>query len=398
MEFSNLEYILKQLGADEVSHSGDNYVKCNCVHAPYTSEHKSNFDSKPSMYLFIPKDKGYVKYGCFTCNNKGTLQQLIQTIGKESNTDVSHLLAMANDNLQLPDWKSYNNQINKPKELIFTRTIIEPIERFKDIKDYKLGLNYLKSRNINTIAINKCELKWDNYEKRIVIPVLGLDYELYGYTSRSVLPEKYFPTYKSLLNHSWDFKNELAEDKRYEPFYLSDRNTKIKIHYEKNRDYKGLKKKQCILGMHLWEKDKPLFIVEGLFGYLHLISIGADEIFNIGATMGANLSDHQAKLLIDYKKPCYILFDNDKAGEKALFGDLKTKGAIDKLENKIPLLLPKWPKLIDSELITLLNKMFDSSDDNIDGYIYKNNDWYKSDPDKLTIEDLKIMKVKAEIY
>lgn len=398
MNFNTLSFILHELGADQVIQSGDNYVMCNCIHAPYTNEHKSNYDSKPSMYIYLPEKTGYIKYGCFTCKNKGTLQELITTIGKHSNKDVSNLLKLANDNLQLPNWKIYSSKINKPKEIIFTRNIISPIERFKDIKTFKLGLKYLASRNINNTAIDKCELKWDDYEKRIVIPVLGLDHELYGYTSRSVLPEKYFPKYKSLLNNIWDFKNELPENKRYEPFYLSEKGLKIKITYEKNRDYKGLKKKQCILGMHLWKKDKPVFIVEGLFGYLHLISIGADELFNIGATMGANLSDHQAKLLIDYNKPCYILFDNDKAGEKALFGDLKTKGAIDKLANKIHLLLPKWPKIIDCKLITLLNKMFDSSDGNIDGYVYKNNDWYKADPDKLTIEDLKLMKVKAEIY
>lgn len=391
MDIKVVEYILNELGADNIIYSGNNYLKCNCLFAKHTDEHKSDYDNKPSMYINYNLDDTFI-YGCFTCSNKSNGENLIKKLSLLNNKDYSYLLKY------LPK-KSNDFIFDRKKSLIkkdivFTRKIIEKNNNFKDINDFKLPLKYCISRNINSDTIKKAELVYDNYEKRIVFPVKGLNNELYGYTSRSCLPDKYFPKFKLKVNKQWDFKNIGNADEVYKPYYISD-DRKIDITYEKIRDYKGLKKSQCILGVHLWSKNKPNFIVEGLFGYLHLLSIGADEFFNIGCTMGANLSDHQAKILIDYKAPTYLLFDNDEAGKKALYGihnsNNQKKGAIDKLENKIILFIPKWPKVNDDDLIIRLNLYKDSN------YVNINNNWYKADPETLTLDDLKYMKLKSDI-
>jgi len=57
--------------------------------------------------------------------------------------------------------------------------------------------------------------------------------------------------------------------------------------------------------------DKPVILVEGFFAVVKLYDLGFP---NVVATMGAELSVHQAKLLGDFPE-VFILFDGDEAGQ-----------------------------------------------------------------------------------
>ncbi|MDB4461493.1 toprim domain-containing protein [bacterium] len=415
MNQEHIEKTLKALGADNVNPSGDDYIMCSCLHAPYHQAHGYGDDGKPSMRIHITEDDEPSKYNCFTCKSWGTVKQLVERTAENRDVDYSSLASFVDDvenEFYIP---LYNDLIDrrKRKSVKFTCEVIKPRSDFISVESSKLAMTYLKWRNISDDAVELAGLKYDAYEKRIVFPIMDLEGDLYGYTSRAATPVKYlgrfgndiskmekawFPNRKIKTTNAWDFGNRTDEELTCEPTYTNKSGKVFSSVYMKIRDYKGTKKSQLIIGQHLWTGDKPVFLVEGLFGYIHLLSIGANKYFNIGASMGANLSDHQAKRLISFGRPVFLLFDNDEAGKIALFGN-NNKGAIDKLENNVINFVPKWPK-VDSVQAKDLDIIYGNNGGaKIDGYVKNSRgEWYKADPDKLTLEDIIEMKLEASIF
>lgn len=403
MDKLSIERVLEALGADNIKSTGSDYLMCSCLHAPYSNAHSSGYDRNPSMRIKSTDDGSQSYYSCFSCGNHGTIKELVIRLGNLRKVDYTQVLNFIEDTDSEFFMPSFDQLVEKHrKKLDLNVTPIEPNPKFIPMNDSYQGMKYLNHRGIQQSGIDKARLQFDNYEQRIVFPVIGNDQLLYGYTSRAAIPDKYFPTRKCRVTKQWDFGSKLPLDETYEPFYMDDRDKKVSITYEKIRDYKGLRKQMHIIGMHLWDTGKPVFIVEGLFGYLHLLSIGADQYFNIGSTMGASISDYQVERLRMFGKPVYILFDNDKAGRIAMFGTDKKQGAISKLEHKVNLFLPKWPKcsnelsekiekyLLKNEVEILENKVYK-------GYTKVYGKWYKADPDRLTLEEVEQIKLKSEM-
>lgn len=398
MNYDIVKKVLDTLGADNVDPSGSDHVICSCLHADELDSPHKGADSNPSMYV-KQKDTGEYVYGCFGCQKFGSLKSLIKRMSFKRKVDYSDLLSYLETNnpndINNIRWEDLIKQNKKKIEFTCKPVTNTPI-RFIFVNKSESGMMYLKSRGITEDAIKWAELLYDTYEKRIVFPVKTTDNILYGYTSRSIIKESYFPKRKRKDNKEWDFGNLLPEHLTEEAVYVNSKGKKVKHRYQKIRDYQGLKKKQLILGQHLWKDHLPVFIVEGLFGYLHLLSIGANKLFNIGATMGASLSDHQAIRLKSFGKPVFLLFDNDPAGRQALFGTENSQGAIDKLQHCVVLSIPKWPKITEG---TLLDKLQQLPEDKLKkyGFTKLRGDFYKADPDRLTYKELEYMKLNAEI-
>lgn len=71
-----------------------------------------------------------------------------------------------------------------------------------------------------------------------------------------------------------------------------------------------------------------LFITEGPFDVMNMVQLG---ILNVGATMGAHLTDEQVDIIVSRFLTVILAYDGDDAGHKA------TLKAIDKLKNKVSL-------------------------------------------------------------
>ena len=110
-------------------------------------------------------------------------------------------------------------------------------------------------------------LVFDEARDRILFPIRGRDNALYGFSGRIIEPVPDEP---------------------------------------KVRDYEGLPKRHLILGSHLWHPGKPLLIIEGLFGYAHMIEIGAPEHANIGAILGSVVTEEKAVLIRNEGAPTYM--------------------------------------------------------------------------------------------
>lgn len=317
MKEESIISILGALGIDDTVTNGD-WVNCSCPYAPYTSAHGYNNDEHPSFGVHI-EDDGVSIMHCWACGSKGTLTKLARDLAfhhKENYTEVvkaSIEADMSKDIDVLGRRKSKRKKVEPLPEQIseewFSQTF-PPVSRFP------AALRYLESRGVTSKAIEKADLRYSTFESRVVVPVRHHNNKLYGYSGRSILKEEDYPVYE---------------------------NGKP---YPKIRD--KLKKKHFILGIDKFT-DKPILVFEGLVSYIYLISIGADELVDLACVFGANLSDAQANLLIQYNRPVYLLYDNDAGGDKALFGAENADGtysgggAIDKLINSIPVYVPEWP-------------------------------------------------------
>ena len=418
MQQEVIENVLEALGASDIGYTGNGWMMSCCLH---TEKHN---DTRRSMKVRITDDGEPSIYKCHSCGSKGRVLDLITRMSYLHKKDYTHLYGYAktqDDELYTPSW---NDAVNKAKKKIeFTCSPQSLPRRFipfldfenkTTVKEADAGLKYLRKRKISNKAIKEAQLLYDPYERRIILPVIQLDGLCYGYTSRSIVEDEDFPLRKVKATRQWDFGNVHSFDDTYEATYTDKGGKMRKSDYMKVRDAFGMKKTEFILGMHLWKDGLPVLIIEGLFGYLHLLTIGAGELLNIGCTMGAELSDLQAHRLKVYGKPVFLLFDNDKAGIEALLGSTNSRGAIDKLHNSVVVCTPNWPKIKETadnkakldkfkRLFSRIKTTIDKKEKKrlkqiTDGYTMDSRgEVYKADPDRLTLKDVEEMKLNAEI-
>ncbi len=84
---------------------------------------------------------------------------------------------------------------------------------------------------------------------------------------------------------------------------------KFPADFPRNRVVYGLPKALDGIG------NKPLIVVEGPFKVFHLYQAGFP---NTVATFGANMSDEQAMILAETKRPLILMFDGDEAGQAGM--------------------------------------------------------------------------------
>jgi DNA primase len=191
---------------------------------------------------------------------------------------------------------------------------------------------YLVSRGITEEAAGNLALAWDDQQRRVLFPVRDEEGRLFGWTGRAV------------------------DDERQ----------------PKVRDYQGLPKRHMILGAERWRgapgRNWPLVLVEGLFGYAHLVSLGVEGRCDVGALLGTVFTPEKLAMVRQRYQPTYLLMDDDDAGDACLFGKVerdatRTGGAIAALVDHVPLYVPQWPagkgdpdELTTEELETMLRE------------------------------------------
>jgi hypothetical protein len=224
-------------------------------------------------------------FNCYTCKKKGPLSYLATLYQDFSGQDKSHLIDEAEDielfGVQLPLWEERNDaepHMLPPDPLgAEYEDIFEPAWEGIGGPDHH---QYLASRGIGRDVTRTLDLRFDEDDghgaARIIFPVRGPEGELYGYTGRAI-----------------------------------DDNVNPRI-----RDYYGLPKRACLLGIHALSSretafSRPVALVEGLFDYARLRSYAIPAV----AAMHSGLTELQAQLLRDLGRPVVLFFDNDEAGQ-----------------------------------------------------------------------------------
>lgn len=142
---------------------------------------------------------------------------------------------------------------------------------------------YAIDRGISVEAAKAWELGYDQKHERLVFPVRRWDGALVGLTGR-IVPSAAVR----------------AEEEGY--------------NVTKYHNYSGLNKQRYLYGTHLWEKGKPLVLVEGPIDCVRTW-MALHERANVGATMGQGFSmEHRRLVKAGWPKEVYIFGDNDAAG------------------------------------------------------------------------------------
>lgn len=287
-------------------------------YVPLTQRGKNYFgicpfhdDHNPSMS--VSPEKGV--YKCFVCGNAGNVFNFVMEYDKVSfyeavkivadkigvSIDISTSKKENTKKSPLYDiyniaYKFYQNNLNTvygkdAKKYLLNRKIDEDV-----IKNFNIGLslsdselcNALKAKGFKDddivssgVAVQNENNIYDIYKNRIMFPLYDLEGNVVGFSGR--------------------IYNQKSESK-----YINTKETEI------------FKKGELLYNYHIAKKEarkeKNIIIVEGFMDVIRLSTIG---IVNVVATMGTAVTKYQLNLIQKLAPNITLMFDGDKAGEKA---------------------------------------------------------------------------------
>lgn len=311
MNETSLGSILRKLGIHDFKKQRSGWLDFHCPLAPYT--HASGTDKSMSAGARI-EDAGLSGWVCHACKHHGRISSLVRQVARFRGLSLPDLAMEADLAEALPALSSTFGDFEYPTDQSDT---LEPlpesalVDLFPFAWEHPDARTYLRQRNIGESTASQLRLAFDDDQRRILFPVRDARGLLWGFTGRAI-----------------------------------DSDTKPKI-----RDYYGLPKRRLILGEERWKPNRPILIVEGLFGYAHLIEINAEKYCNVGAILGSVMTPEKAALLAAWDSNVYLLLDNDDAGDIGLFGSLEPDGTRDsvnsaagRLAGYVPVYIPEWPE------------------------------------------------------
>lgn len=336
MQESEARRILGALGVRVVA-VRKGWLQAHCPFAQWT--HSKRIDRNPSFGVKV-EENGISSYSCYTCKRHGRVSSLVRSLEKFRKIKYTGL---AFDADVADATRDFNADLSYKIEGIDTITPLD--EDYADLYDpaydVKAAREYLEGRGVSKDTAEHLGIGYDPDDRRVVFPVRNGKGELFGYTGRSILDEGDYPAHYS---------------------------------YSKVRDYLGLPKRHLLLGAEFVadEPELPILVVEGLFGYAHLMELGADEYCSPVALMGSAMTPGKRDTLIGWGLPVYLVLDNDQGGDIGLYGVVKDLqhvggGAVDQLKDHLPLFIPSWPK-------------------------------DKKDPDELTLSEIKAMLRTSQYF
>lgn len=287
-------------------------------YVPLTQRGKNYFgicpfhdDHNPSMS--VSPEKGV--YKCFVCGNAGNVFNFVMEYEKVSfyesvkivadkigvSIDISTSKKENTKKSPLYDiyniaYKFYQNNLNTvygkdAKKYLLNRKIDEDV-----IKNFNIGLslsdselcNALKAKGFKDddivssgVAVQNGNNIYDIYKNRIMFPLYDLEGNVVGFSGR--------------------IYNQKSESK-----YINTKETEI------------FKKGELLYNYHIAKKEarkeKNIIVVEGFMDVIRLSTIG---IVNVVASMGTAVTKYQLNLIQKLAPNITLMFDGDKAGEKA---------------------------------------------------------------------------------
>jgi len=152
------------------------------------------------------------------------------------------------------------------------------------------AMNYFYSRRITHESVNKFGLGYSDKQDYVTIPIQSPDGMTIGFVARSI--------------EGKDFKNT-----------------------------PGLPKSKVLFNLHRVKSSKFVYVVESSFDAIRLDQVGFPAV----ATLGANVSSVQMKLLEKYFSDVVLVADNDEAGStmiERILGKIGSKVAVVNIDKK----------------------------------------------------------------
>lgn len=277
MDRPSLRQMLREILGPNVSLvDHPNWIGMRCPFAPF--KHARGTDEKPSCGISVHPN-GKSVFRCYTCTAKGLpLEGFLKEYDKYTGAVPASLIRDAKDEEfyggKLMEWGQHD-----AAEL--PATLSAPLDPhiYLNLYDDAFDHPYVKHRGISEVTAEEIGLMYDpedsEGEERIIFPVYAPNGDLHGFTGRAIR-----------------------------------KGARLKV-----RDYHGLKKSLLLLGSHLIDprKDKFVIVVEGLFDYAMMREYELPAV----ASMMADITSAQAKILKQFGLPVYSLYDDDDAGHRA---------------------------------------------------------------------------------
>lgn len=318
MNEENVRLFLRSLKIDykRETHNGQ-WLNIKCPFAQWL--HVNGTDNTPSFGIMI-NDKGRSAFKCWSCNSKGSLARLATLLAKYRKTDYQqhmHWAEMTESQVltstPLLEWEQFDA----------TEAISDEVDALPDqttLHEYPLAevpsaLKYLSRRGLTWWDVIRLDIRYDEYAKRVLFPVWDENGKLRGMSGRII-------------------NDKLVHKK----------NPKI-------RDYAGLPKKRFMLASRRIKDTLGVIpgtfgkqiITEGLLDFANMYHHG---FVNARANMGTAYTQEKADILIRAGLPVFFLFDDDKAGEDAVLGNINNEtGEIDyslSWANNLYMEIPVW--------------------------------------------------------
>lgn len=324
MDEKNLRHLLFSLkvSVQRATYTGSSkntrWINISCPFAQWT--HAKGSDNNPSFGITLVED-GRSHYKCLACGTKGRVSSLPTRLGGyrgENQSKLRHWAELTEMQIAISrptiDWEA-SKGIDEDEHAERTS---KPLPSHDLVNGYPraLGLRYLRKRGIIWPTPLTLNLRYDDYQHRILFPCYDPLGRFRGFTGRSTLPAS----------------------------RLSKRNPKV-------RDYHGLDKRQLFLGLR-GQYSGPTVITEGLFDYAAGVQAGFK---NSKAILGTALTDEKVDILINAGNPVYFFMDNDRAGWNSLFGIFDKDGQLEKdnawayrLYQEIPVWIVPYPNPFDN--------------------------------------------------
>lgn len=277
---------------------------------PFHSEKTPSFSVAPKKQI----------YHCFGCHKGGNAIKFLMEISNMSFLDAVRSLA-AEYGIDLPSRDERSNEEQKKYEEYYDltkATIRFFAEQLTTQSENKHILEYLKNRNINEASIQNFRLgyapglrgkliefyKKEGFDLRKAIE-LGFLGESEGRMYERFSGRLIFPIFS---HHGREIGagGRILEKRTDTGKYINSPESPI---YNKSKVLYGLS--------HSKDEIRKLDHVIIVEGYLDVISLFQNGIKNIAAVSGTALTDDQVKLLSNYTKNFFLLFDADEAGYKA---------------------------------------------------------------------------------
>ena len=282
--------------------SGANYMGL----CPFHNEKTPSFSVSPNKGIFK----------CFGCGEGG---DVITFAMKREGLGFREAVKFLADryNIEIKESDDFqNNKAEKQKKDRFYK-INKDAARFfyNNLKKSKMGINYLKQREIPQAVINKYGLgfandSWDDLKNHL----LSLGYEEEELLEINLLSKSKDNTFDRFRNRIMfpiidnkanviAFGGRVLGDEK--PKYLNSSETLI-FHKGNNLFNLNIISKEA-------SRDKILLVE----GYMDVISLYKSGINYSVASLGTSLTENQAALIKRYAKEVYICYDGDQAGINA---------------------------------------------------------------------------------
>lgn len=301
MRLEGILKLLKVIGIETVQ-AHPRYVQISCPFAPET--HGKGTDRHPSLSIRV-EDNGRSGWKCFGCGLSGYLfsfatrwgqmaqvnpMPLLDMIDKEENSIEAAFVRL--DSRWNAVWAKEQRAVEKEDFEVFAEAEIEqfPADPPQYMIDRGIAAETCKAWGI------RFDAKWsdrDGVRPRVVFPVRRRDGKLVGMVGRA------------------------TDDNKDRKYY----------------NYWNFPKSRFLFGENMIQRKGRVVLVEGLIDTIKWWEYGIPTV----GLMGMEVSDEQAKLLLDYDA-VYLALDQDAGGASG------TEKAVERFRNQMSLLRIPFPE------------------------------------------------------